>query len=71
MPPSCASLPATACPKQPSMPLNAGRDAGKDVEAAGWPNSRSNTTSCKHATVMTNQHHILDIQSWTVLTHIK
>ena len=39
------SLPIAWWPKQPRMSLNGGRLAGKLLEAAGCPNSRSKTTT--------------------------
>ncbi len=46
MPLSKTLFPASACPKQPSRFLKAGREVGSVVEAAGWPYSRSKTTTC-------------------------
>ncbi len=48
-PPPCRPRPAPRCPKQPSMPLNAGRVLGSAVLAAGCPNSRSNTITWRPA----------------------
>jgi len=48
-PPPCRPRPAPRCPKQPSMPLNAGRVLGSGVLAAGCPNSRSNTITWQPA----------------------
>lgn len=46
MPPSVTSFPMAWWPKQPRMSLKGGRLAGRLLEAAGCPNSRSNTTTC-------------------------
>ena len=46
MPPSVTSFPMAWWPKQPKMSLKGGRLAGRLLEAAGCPNSKSKTTTC-------------------------
>ena len=47
MPPSVTLLPMRWCPKQPKMSLKGALEVGSTVLAAGCPNSKSNTTTCR------------------------
>ena len=47
MPGCLTSLAAALCPKQPRMSRKGGFALPSEVVAAGCPNSKSNTTSCK------------------------